>query len=160
MIRKPTIQDAPAIADIYNHYIAETVVTFETKPLTVEQMGDRIAQLMFSFPYFVYEEDGKVLGYCYAHPWKERAAFSRSWETSVYVDASAQRRGIASALMKVLIEACRKEEVHALIACLTEPNEPSAALHRKLGFVKVSHFKEVGRKFGRWLDVADYELIL
>ena len=159
-IRKATLQDAAAIVGIYNEYILHSTVTFETEPLTVEQMCERMSGILSSCPYLVYEEDGKVLGYCYAHEWKERAAYCHTWETSVYVDASAHHKGIGEALMRTLIADCRQREVHALIACLTEPNEPSSSLHRKLGFVKVSHFKEVGNKFGRWLDVGDYELIL
>ena len=153
-------EDAVALTAIYNEYILHTTITFEVEPLTVEQMRERILALSASFPYFVYEEDGKVQGYCYAHAWKERAAYRNTWETTIYVDASAPRRGIGTALMKRLMEVCRERGVHVLIACITHPNEPSVALHERLGFVKVAHFKQVGRKFDKWLDVCDYQLIL
>ena len=94
----------------------------------------RISEISSHYPYFVYEVDGRVVGYCYAHAWKE--------------------------LMQRLIGECRKEGYHALIACITARNEISNSLHLQLGFKPVSHFEKVGMKFGRWLDVFDYELLL
>lgn len=160
MIRPVTLSDAERITEIYNHYIAETTISFETEPLTVAQMADRINDISAHWPYFVYEHNGNVLGYCYAHPWKERAAYSATPETTIYLDKDATRRGIGRLLMQHLIEACRTKGFHALIACITADNAPSIALHKDLGFSQVSLFKEVGRKFDRLLDVVDMELIL
>lgn len=160
MIRRVELQDAKAITAIYNEYVAHSVVTFETEPLREEDMRSRMVDISSSFPYYVCEVEGKVVGYCYAHAWKERMAYRNTLETTVYVHSGYHGKGIGTALMVQLIEACRREGYHVLIACLTEPNEASAMLHRALGFRKVSLFKEVGVKFGRWLDVADYELIL
>ena len=123
-------------------------------------MRSRIVDISAQFPYFVNEEEGKVTGYCYAHLWKERAAYGHTLETTVYLSADTRRQGIGTILMLRLIEECRREGYHTLIACLTDPNEASAALHLRLGFRKVSCFKEVGLKFGHWLNVADYELML
>ncbi len=106
------------------------------------------------------DDDGKVLGYAYVHPWKERAAYHRTFETTVYVHPDFHHMGIATALMREIIRECRDLPVHALIACITGGNTASTSLHEKLGFKKVSEFKEVGEKFGRVLDVVDYELIL
>ncbi|WP_455674592.1 N-acetyltransferase family protein [Phocaeicola sp.] len=160
MIRRVKLQDAKAVTAIYNEYIMHSTVTFETEPLREEDMRGRMAEISASFPYFVYEEEGKVVGYCYAHGWKQRSAYRNTLETTVYIHAGHQGKGIGKALMEKLIGECRREGYHALIACLTEPNEASTALHAALGFQKVSHFKEVGLKFGRWLDVSDYELLL
>ena len=77
-----------------------------------------------------------------------------------YGDPGLQKRGTGEALMRKLIEECRHRGFHSLIACITADNRPSIALHEKLGFRKVSGFKEVGMKFGRWLDVEDYQLLL
>ena len=160
MIRRVELQDAKAIAAIYNEYVIHSVVTFDIEPVREEDMRGRIAGISAHYPYFVCESDGKVVGYCYAHPWKQRVAYGHTLETTVYLLPDCVGKGMGTHLMMRLIEECRREGYHALIACLTEPNEDSTSLHTKLGFQKVSHFKEVGLKFGRWLDVSDYELIL
>lgn len=159
-IRNVTAADTKAITDIYNRYVTDSVVTFETKPLTEADMLHRIKETSAHHPYFVCEDNGNVAGYCYAHPWKERAAYSHTLETTVYISPKYHRMGIAQRLMDRLIDECRSRGYHALIACITGDNEASISLHRKLGFKQVSLFKEVGMKFGRWLDVTDYELVI
>lgn len=159
-IRPVTPQDAAAIAAIYNEYVLKTDISFETEALSAEEMRGRILDISADFPYLVFEEEGRVLGYCYAHAWKERAAYSRTLETTIYLAPEAQGRGIGTRLMGRLIEACREGGFHALVACITGGNEPSIALHRRLGFRQVSCFPQVGRKFGRWLDVVDLQLML
>lgn len=160
MIRRVKLQDAKAITTIYNEYVENSVATFDTEPLREEDMRSRIAEIAARFPYFVYEEDGWVVGYCYAHLWKERAAYKHTLETTVYLAPGYLGRGIGKLLMQRLIEECRREGYHALVACITEGNAVSDSLHLGLGFKQVSHFEKVGLKFGRWLDVVDYELLL
>ncbi len=159
-IRPVILEDAGAIVDIYNYFITDTTVTFEVQPLTVEKMAERIREISARFPYFVYEEDGRVLGYCYAHLWKERAAYSKTLETTVYLHKDATHRGIGSLMVNHLVDLCREHGYHALIACITEGNEASVRMHEKLGFRQVSEYKEVGRKFDEWLGVVDLELLL
>lgn len=160
MLRKVKFSDASCITAIYNRYIAETTISFETECLTEEKMLERIRDISEKYPYFVWEENGKPAGYCYAHQWKERAAYSRTLETTIYIDAQWQRRGIGRRLMEALIEECRAQGYHALIACITGDNGTSIKMHERLGFTKVSCFKEVGHKHGRVLDVVDLELLL
>lgn len=160
MIRNVSPRDAQAIADIYNGYITGSVITFETEPLRVEEMEARISGIAASYPYLVYMEGDELAGYCYAHAWKERAAYRYTLETTVYLAPRHVGKGIGRRLMERLIEECRAGGYHALIACLTAGNEASRSLHEKLGFKKVSHFERVGLKFGRWLDVEDWELEL
>lgn len=160
MIREVRADDAAAIAAINNYYILNTTISFETEALSEAGMADRISEVTELCPYFVYEEDGRVTGFCYAHPWKAREAYRVCCETTVYVAPDCRRRGIGRALMERLISACRKRGTHALIACITGDNTASCDFHASLGFERVSYFREVGRKFDRWLDVTDYELIL
>lgn len=161
MIRKATIKDAKAVADIYNEYVANSDATFETDPVSEKEMAARIAEISASFPYLAYETDGgEIAGYCYAHAWKERAAYADTWENAVYLSPAHTGKGIRRILMERLIEECRNNGCHALIACITAGNEASGALHIKLGFRQASHFRGVGFKFGRRLDVTDYELLL
>lgn len=160
MIREVRPDDAAQIAGIYNRYILETTISFETQPLSAEDMRIRIEEISSYFPYFVAKNNGKLTGYCYAHPWKERAAYCKTLETTIYLASEAKGRGLGTRLMTQLIKECRNRGYHALIACITAENEESCQFHERLGFKKVSHFEQVGQKFGRWLDVADYELIL
>ena len=161
MITEVTHNDAKAIADIYNHYVKESVATFDTEPWSEEKMRERIEELSRNFPYMVYRlTDGEIAGYCYAHPWKEKDAYRLTLETTVYISPTHTGKGIGKELMTRLIEDCRSKGFRTLIACITQDNEASFRLHEKLGFEKVSHFRKVGMKFDRWLDVIDYELIL
>lgn len=160
MIRPVTLADAAAITNIYNYYIEHTSISFETEPLTTEQMGKRIVAISSYYPYLVYEAEGKIAGYCYVHAWKERAASSQTMETTIYLDPRHKRQGIGKQLMDRLISLCREAGYHALVACITASNQESREFHARLGFSEASHFKEVGYKLGEWHDVVDYELLL
>ena len=158
MIRGATTDDAEAIARIYNHYIEHTIITFEETPVTAEEMKDRMASN--ELPWLVAEEDSKILGYAYAGEWKERAAYRHSVEGSVYLDHIATGRDLGKQLYQRLLERLREMTIHTVIGGIALPNEASVALHESLGFEKVAHYREVGRKFGQWIDVAYWQLIL
>lgn len=160
MIRKVRTNDVAAITTIYNGYIQNSTATFETEPITEEEMKQRIESISPHFPYLVDEENGVITGYCYAHPWKARTAYQYTLETTVYLAPEFIGKGIGRLLMERLIEESRSSGFRALIACITAENESSCSFHERLGFEKVSHFVKVGEKFGRWLDVVDYELLL
>ena len=160
MIRKVCTYDAAEIAAIYNEYIERTTVTFETEPLTTEQMEHRIEKISRDFPYFVYTENGKIVGYAYAHKWRERAAYSGTLETTIYLDFNARHKGIGRFLMQNVINECKAQGFRVLIACITAENHESVNFHKKLGFVQASLFHNVGQKFNRLLDVIDMELQL
>lgn len=153
--------DAQAITDIYNHYVTETTVSFETEPLTLEQMTQRMCSIASEYPYFVCidtEANNRVVGYCCVHLWKERHAYCNTLEVTIYLDPEHKGRGAGTMMMNRLLQACREmKSVRNLIACITEENRASIAFHSKMGFEEVSHFKKVGYKFGEWLDVVDME---
>lgn len=159
-IREVTPDDAAAVAAIYNPFVKETAITFETEPVTAEEMRRRIEELSPRYPYYVCEESGMVTGYCYLHPWKPRAAYSRTWEVTIYLSPAAQGRGVGTQMLRRLIADARKRGVIALIACITQGNDHSIGFHKSLGFKQVSLFEKVGYKFGRMLDVVDLELVL
>ena len=160
MIREVELRDISQITRIYNGYVTGSTATFETIPISEDEMRERVESIRSNFPYYVYEQAGEVAGYCYAHRWKVRAAYSKTLETTVYISPQYQRKGIGRALMRKLIDQCKQEGYMALIACITGGNDASIALHKNLGFKKVSHFEKVGFKYGRLLDVTDYELRL
>lgn len=160
-IRIATAGDAAQISEIYRYYVEQTVISFETVAPDVYEMQERIERLVRDgFPYIVAEQEGRIVGYAYAHLWKERAAYKQTWETTVYVDREYSSAGIGHRLMKMLIQDARTRGCHALIACITAENTRSRHFHEQLGFRLVSEFHQVGFKHDRYLDVTDYELLL
>ncbi len=160
MIRAATTADATAIADIYNHYIATTTISFEEQAVSSQEMAQRITNVSASLPWYIEEQDGVVVGYAYATPWRVRSAYRFSVESSVYVSASHAGKGIGKRLYQTLLADLRQRGIHAVIGGIAQPNPASVALHESMGFEKVAHFKDVGRKFERWVDVGYWELIL
>ncbi len=160
MIRDANPKDALRIAEIYNYYIANTTVTFEEDPVSADIMVGRITEVQDKYPWLVYEQDGKVIGYAYAGTWKSRCAYRYSVETSVYLENGLSRNGIGSALYSELLVRLKTLDLHGIIGGMALPNDECVALHKKFGFEQVAHFKEVGFKFNKWIDVAYFEKIL
>lgn len=160
IVRAVRLSDAARIAEIYSYYVTDTTTSFETVPPAADEMARRIEEISDKFPYFVYESDGRVIGYCYAHQWKQRPAYRNTAEISIYLDHSECGSGVGGKLLEVLVPACRASGLHALIACITAENEQSIRFHERHDFKRVAYYREVGTKFGRLLDVTDYELLL
>ena len=160
MIRGVYTEDAEAVCSIYNHYVKNTIFTFEENPVSTEEMKDRIAEATVSLPWVVWEENGEIKGYAYASKWKTRSAYRFSVESSIYLQPDFIGKGAGRILYETLISELRNLALHTVIGGIALPNEGSVALHEQLGFLKVAHFKEVGWKFGRWIDVGYWELLL
>jgi L-amino acid N-acyltransferase YncA len=161
MLRAATIEDAAAIAEIYNHYVRNTVITFEEEPVAAKEMQQRIEEVRAAgLPWFVWCEAGRVIGYAYAGKWKTRSAYRFCVEASIYLEQAATGRGLGKKLYVALIDALRGRGIHAVIGGIALPNPGSIALCEKLGFQKIGHFKAVGWKFEKWIDVGYWELIL
>ncbi|MDH3492394.1 MAG: GNAT family N-acetyltransferase [Acidobacteriota bacterium] len=156
-IRKAVVGDARAVAEIYNYYIEETHHTFETELLSEEMAEARIIAVSKRYPFLVAESEGEVAGYAYAVRFKLREAYEHSVEVSVYVKNDAKQRGIGTSLYTQLFEELEDTHVHAILAGIALPNDSSIKFHEKLGFEKVAHFREVGYKLGRWIDVGYWE---
>jgi len=161
MIRPATSADAGAIASIYNHYVRETVVTFEEEPVSAADMSARIDEVASaSLPWLLVEREGVVAGYARAIPWRPRSAYRYSVETTIYLSPHHLGARIGTELYRYLIESLKGRGLHLAIGGVALPNAASVALHEKLGFRKAAHFNEVGFKFGRWIDVAYWQLPL
>ena len=158
-IRNVKPEDAAQIAEIYNYYIQNTHQTFETEPLSAEDMRARIEEIREDYPYLVAEENGEIYGYAFATQFKMRQAYEFSAEVSIYVKADAKQKGIGTQIYDKLFEELKETDIHAIIAGISLPNDGSVRFHEKLGFTKVAHFREVGYKLGRWVDVGYWELI-
>lgn len=161
-IRSARAADSEPIAEIYNHYVREAIATFEEQPVTAEEMAHRIADVTARLPWIVAEESGVLVGYAYATPWKTRSAYRFTVETTVYLAPDAIGRGLGTALYETLLTTLRREhrQLRSALACIALPHPASVALHERLGFASVGHFTEVGFKFGRWIDVGYWQLVL
>ena len=160
MIRPVNEGDAARIAEIYNHYILNTVITFEEQPVTSDEILARIKNITREYPWFVAEENGRVIGYAYACRWKERSAYKHTVEAAIYLDSRELGRRVGSQLKTALVDELRARKIHSVLAGIALPNPASVALCEKFGFVKVGQLKEVGFKLNRWVDVGYWELIL
>ena len=159
-LRVARASDAEAIRDIYAPSITDSSVSFEMEVPGVDEMARRVEIVSQDVPWLVAERAGQVVGYAYAGPFRARAAYQWTRESSVYIAEAAHRRGTARALMLALIEICRELGYRTLVAGATMPNAASCALHGALGFKPVGEFPNVGRKRGGWHGVAFWALDL
>ena len=158
MIRLAAITDAASIASIYNHYVLNTVVTFEEEAVSATEMAERLAETATAgLPWLVIEQTGSVVGYAYASKWKGRCAYRFTVEATVYLAPDAGGQGHGTKLYEALFAELKKKSVHVVIGGIALPNQASIALHEKFGLQKVAHFKEVGFKFKKWVDVGYWQ---
>lgn len=161
MIREVTHSDAQVIAEIYNHYVRNTVITFEEEEVTASEMIARIEKILSSgFSWLVAVVDGQVIGYAYSSKWHARSAYRHTAEVSVYLSPNQQTKGWGSKLYKHLFNTLQEKSIRIAIGCIALPNRESVALHEKFGMQKVGHFREVGLKFGEWIDVGYWQVQL
>jgi phosphinothricin acetyltransferase len=160
MIRNVEVEDAAQIAEIYNYYIKNTLVSFEESPVPSEEMASRIEEISSSLPWLVYEEQNRIAGYAYASKWKGRCAYRYSVESTVYLNPTLRGKGVGSVLYQALLDILKSQGYHTVLGGISLPNEASIKLHEKFGFRKVAHFSEVGFKFNKWVDVGYWELKL
>jgi L-amino acid N-acyltransferase len=160
-IRPARETDLPDILAIYNHVILNTTAVYQYVPQTLEMRKTWYdGKIKDGYPLFVAEETGRVVGLSTYGPFRAWAAYKYTVENSVYVAADQRGKGVARLLMEPLIEEARRQNYHAIIASIDATNEASLTLHRSFGFQEVAHFREVGYKFGRWLDLKFLELLL
>lgn len=160
-IRLATENDLPQILDIYNDIIKNTTAVYYYEPHTLEMRRQWFEERKQNgFPVFVAEEDGVILGMSSIGPFRVPTAYRFSVENTVHVAAHARGRGVGKLLMPPVIEAAKELKMHTIIAGIDASNEVSLGLHKHFGFIEVAHFKEVGFKFGRWLDLKFLQLIL
>lgn len=159
-IRSATPDDAAALLGIYAPYVTNTAITFELEPPSVEEFSERIREIQQKFPYLLAEEDGKVIGYTYAHTFRQRAAYNHCVEMTIYIDRDNRRSGVGTALYAALEKQLKAMGIINLCASITTTEMPdpyvtdqSQLFHKHLGYTKVAHFHKCGHKFNRWYDM-------
>jgi phosphinothricin acetyltransferase len=162
IVREATRDDLAGILAIYNEAVLNTTATYDYEPRTMEQrlawFEDHQKQ---DYPVFVAQsEEGQIVGWSALNPFHARPGYRFTTENSVYVAANQRGRGIGKLLMPPLIAGAQQRGLHAIIAGIDAENEVSIRLHTSFGFVRVAHLRQVGHKFGRWLDLIYMELLL
>ncbi len=143
-----------ALADILNHYIEHTTVSFHTQLVTEADMQQKIFFDHPAFRSFLIKQGDGIIGYCAVSPWKKQEAYRHTGEINIYLAPEQTAKGIGSTAIEYLINYAKGNEINNLIAGLCSENYPSRRLFEKNGFVQCAHFKNVGRKFGRMLDTV------
>jgi phosphinothricin acetyltransferase len=160
-VRPGAEEDLEALTGIYNHYVRETAITFDTAEFTAEERRPWLLSHPEDGPHrLMVATDGdtqEILGYATSSPYRPKPAYETSVEVTVYVAPHAGRRGIGTLLYKALFAALAGEDLHRAYAGIALPNEASTRLHERFGFRHLGTHREVGRKFGRYWDVAWYE---
>jgi phosphinothricin acetyltransferase len=160
-IRVATEADLPAMLEIYNHIIVHTTAVWHYEPHTLTMRQEWFQQRQQQgHPVLVADIAGNIAGFSTYGPFRPWPGYKYTVENSVYVAESYRGRGVAKLLLSALIDCARKNQVHAIVAGIEAENSTSIALHEKFGFIEVAHFKEVGWKFDRWLDLKFLELLL
>lgn len=166
MLRPVHLDDAEKLVDIYNYYVANTVISFEENEVSIKEMQSRIRQSEQNENIWLVLEtqrsDGSssIEGYAYCSPWKSRAAYRFSYEVTIYLAPTAHGKGYGAILYKGLFEDIKTRPIKVLMASIALPNDASIALHEKMGMTKVAHFDKVGFKFDRWVDVGYWQMTL
>jgi phosphinothricin acetyltransferase len=158
LIRLATAKDAAGIAAIYRPYVEDSRISFEEDAPDADEMAGRMrGDVPGCHPWFVAEEDERLLGYAASSPFRTRPAYRWTVETGIYLASGAHGRGIGYALLSTLLDLLERQRYVAAIGAIALPNEASVALHEKLGFTHTGTYRGVGFKFGEWLDVGLWE---
>jgi L-amino acid N-acyltransferase YncA len=159
-IRLATQSDSQQIRDIYAPFCENTPVSFETQAPTAQEISDRIAKILRSHPWLVYENEGDVLGYAYASPHRERAAYRWAVDVSAYVREGSRRLGVGRSLYRSLLALLELQGFYRALAGITLPNSGSVGLHQAMGFQPLGTYQSIGYKCGLWHDVQWFQLAL
>lgn len=159
-VRLARPDDAAALLDIYNLEVQTSTVTFDILPRSLDEQRQWLTARSGAHAVIVAEREGEVVGFASLSPWRPRPAYATSVEDSVYVRRDQQGRGVGRLLLDELVEVARAHGFHAVLARIVGGHESSVRLHQSVGFDLVGTEREVGRKFGRWLDVVVMELLL
>lgn len=156
-VRDAGAADLPYIREIYNHYVLNSTVTFDEKPMTLADLRRKFAKLTkLGMPFIVAESpSGQVLGYAYVYPWREKAAYRYTVESSIYLGPASTGKGLGKVLMQELLDRSKDAGIKEVIAVIADKGaDASIQMHKNFGFTEIGHMGKVGFKFGRWLGTV------
>ncbi len=162
IIRTAEEKDMQALLNIYNYEVEHGLATFDLNPKTMEERLVWFREHnVGNHPLIVAEADGKAVGYASLSHYRPKEAYAATVELSVYIDKDYRRRGIAEKLSSAILDMAReREDIHTVISVITGGNEASIRLHRQLGFVHCGTMREMGVKFGKLLDIENYQMMV
>ena len=152
--------DFVVVKEIYDYYIATTTATFHTEPVTIEELQSVILTEHPRYKSYLIYSEGEVCGYCYLSQYKKRQAYDRTAEISIYLRNDFTGKGIGAHVLQQLETIAVEQSIHVLIAIISEENQSSVKLFERLGYEKCAHFRQVGEKFGRLLDIVAYQKMI
>ncbi|MFP4384862.1 MAG: N-acetyltransferase family protein [Spirochaetia bacterium] len=153
-------KDFEFIKEVYNHYILNTTVTFHTVPVGIEYLKNEIWISHPKYKSYIICNSGNTAGYCYLSQYKKREAYDRSAEITIYLKPSCAGKGIGLQVLKLMEPTAYKNGISVLIGVISGDNERSIKVFEKAGYIKCAHYKKIGEKFGKLLDVVAYQKIL
>ncbi len=153
LVRLATLDDAVAIAGIYNHEAENSTATFDLRPRTLDEQRHWLTERSGAHAAIVADVDGQIAGFASLSPYRQRPAYNTTVENSIYVTAAHRGLGVGDRLMAELCAVSDRHGFHVMVARIGDANTASVSLHHKHGFEHVGVEREIGRKFGRWLDV-------
>jgi L-amino acid N-acyltransferase YncA len=159
-VRPATDADVPAAAAIYDEQVRSGIATFDLEPPPVSYWAHHLGSTEPGDHFLVADDDGDVVGFAYSSAYRPRPAYRLTRETSVYLSERARGQGLGRRMYDDLLGRCRADGIHVVLALVAQPNPASDALHAACGFERLGTMREVGWKFGRWLDTAWYQLVL
>jgi L-amino acid N-acyltransferase YncA len=159
-IRDAHESDLPRLLDIYNHAVLHSTATFDVTPLTLEERMEWLRHHNERYPLIVADKNDEVIGYSCLSPFRNKPAYRKTAELSVYIDYRHRGGGVGRALVEEILQRARSLGYHSIISAITAGNKASVRLHERMGFTFVGRLKEVGYKFGEWQDVLYYQLLI
>jgi L-amino acid N-acyltransferase YncA len=159
-IRLAAPADLQRINDIYNHYVLDSECTYQEEPASYQERSTWFAAHGSAYPVTVAERDGAIVAWASLSRFHPRSAYSKTVENSIYVQPDMHRQGIGSAMLMDLLVRAKALGHHTVLALIDSKQTGSIALHKRYGFEQSGHLKEVGYKFGRWLDVVYLQKML
>ena len=154
IIRQALINDAEEIINIYNWYIENTAITFETKKISADDMKQRISKNLTEYEWLVCEVEGKVIGYAYYSSFRAREAYKHTAESTIYISNDYKNKGFGSILYERLFRIAKKKGIREIIGIVSLPNNESVSFHHKQGFKDIGVLRKVGYKFGKYIDIV------
>lgn len=152
--------DFVVVKEIYDYYIATSTATFHTEPVTIEELQSVILTEHPRYKSYLIYSEGEVCGYCYLSQYKKRQAYDRTAEISIYLRNDFTGKGIGAHVLQQMEKLAAEQSIHVLIAIISEENQSSVKLFERLGYEKCAHFRQVGEKFGRLLDIVAYQKMI
>lgn len=159
-LRDYQAKDLHAIVDILNYYVKNDACIFQVEPYSVAEIDIKFQSILSDYPFYVAELESKVIGFTYGARWRDKPAYAKSVETTIYIHPDYKQSGIGKPLYQKLISTLADMGFHLLVAGMTMPNKGSQRLHENLGFEKVGEFKDAGMKFGQWHNVGFWQKLL